>query len=323
MGSEAENRISKLQMRIDYLEENRRFIQNSLEMVLSLSDFHKHLGKDSDHHLLLQEALEKFEKIIPFQGCAIYLVDDATSEFTLTLCEPSTWRELVSSQVEFMIEEGLFAWAIRERRGVFTASNDHKHQFLVHVIANHAQIQGMFVGLLPAGKISVPDTSLILLSITFLNLANVMESMRLYQWVKNQNAYLEKKVAERTLKLDRSRQDLKLAMANLEKMAHEADQANKAKSQFLANMSHEIRTPLNGIIGCAELMLKSDDLTHCRSLAGISLDESEHLLHLINNVLDYSKIEAGKIELEQKPFNLEARRRTTTCCASPTPAACS
>ena len=192
MDTDTGRTISRLQARIENLEENRRFIQNSLEMVLSLSDFHKHLGQQSDHHQLLQEALEKFEKIIPLQACAIYLVDDATSEFNLTLCEPQSRRDLILAQVEFMIEEGLFAWAVRERRGVFTSANDHEHQFLVHVIANHSQIQGMFVGLLPTAKISVPDTSLSLLSITLLSLANVMESMRLYQWSKTR-MYISKR----------------------------------------------------------------------------------------------------------------------------------
>lgn len=305
-----ETTIAKLQTRIDLLEENRRYVQNSLEMALWLSDFHKHLVKDNDNDLLLQEAIERFEKIIPMQACAIYLVDEQTAEFKLALCQPRPLRELVADQVEFMIEEGLFAWAMRERRGIFTSSKDHVHKFLVHIIANHSQVQGMFIGLLQSGKISVTDTALTLLSITLLNLANVMESMRLYQWVRNQNVILEKKVVERTLKLDRSRQKLKKTMVSLEKMAQEAEAANKAKSRFLANMSHEIRTPVNGIIGCAELMLKSDDPEYCRSLASLCLNVSEHLMNLINNVLDYSKIEAGKIELENAPIHLEELLRS-------------
>ena len=305
-----ETSITRLQARVDFLEENRRYVQNSLEMALWLSDFHKHLVKDNDSNLLLQEAIERFEKIIPMQACAIYLVDEQTAEFKMALCQPRTLRDLVADQVEFMIEEGLFAWAMRERRGIFTSSNDHAHKFLVHVIANHSQVQGMFIGLLQSGRISVTDTALTLLSITLLNLANVMESMRLYQWVRNQNVILEKKVAERTRKLDRSRQELKKAMVSLEKMAREAEAANQAKGRFLANMSHEIRTPVNGIIGCAELMLGSDDPDYSRSLARTCLDASEHLLDLINNVLDYSKIEAGGVELEKAPIRLDELLRS-------------
>ncbi|MDA8139484.1 MAG: ATP-binding protein, partial [Desulfobacteraceae bacterium] len=147
-------------------------------------------------------------------------------------------------------------------------------------------------------------TYLTLLYITLFNLANVMESLNFYQMVKNQNLLLEEKVAERTRRLNNSRRRLKKAMLHQKQLAREADQANHAKGQFLANMSHEIRTPLNGIIGCTELMLKANSVVGCHELAAVAMQESEHLLHLINNVLDYSKIEDGKVVLEQHPFDL-------------------
>jgi signal transduction histidine kinase/CheY-like chemotaxis protein/HPt (histidine-containing phosphotransfer) domain-containing protein len=305
MAGVAPQSVEKLRTRIHYLEENRRFIQNALEMVLSLADFHKNLTQDAGHERLLNEAVERIEKIIPLHGHAVYLVDDDTMEFCRVACRPKTLEDMVDEQVEFMIEEGFFAWAIRERRTVFMSSNDHAHRFMLHVIASHARVRGMFIGMLDDTCPSVPGSSLTLLSITLLNLANVMESLELYQLMKNQNELLEQKVAERTEKLNLSKEKLKNTLTRVEKLADEARKASTAKSQFLANMSHEIRTPLNGIIGCTELILKSDSLARCHELSQISLAESEHLLNLINNVLDYSKIEAGKIDLEQRGFNLK------------------
>jgi signal transduction histidine kinase len=83
-----------------------------------------------------------------------------------------------------------------------------------------------------------------------------------------------------------------------------AELANSAKSQFLANMSHEIRTPMNAIIGLSEMMFDTPLSEKQRDLLSKVNNSSKMLLEIINDVLDYSKIDAGKLELEEKSFNL-------------------
>ncbi|NBB95677.1 MAG: response regulator [Planctomycetes bacterium] len=84
-----------------------------------------------------------------------------------------------------------------------------------------------------------------------------------------------------------------------------AERASRMKSQFLANVSHEIRTPLNGVIGFAEGILAADSLQTAQGLAETILRESEHLVGLINTLLDHAKIEAGKLELKCLPFAID------------------
>jgi signal transduction histidine kinase/DNA-binding response OmpR family regulator len=303
-GLSIDQRLNKLQARIDYLEENRRFIQNALEMVQSMADFQIDFNSIKGPDRLIEEAAERIQKIIPLKGCAVYIVDNETAEFVKAFSSPNALWSTLQLPVEFLIDEGFFALAIRERHGLNISSSDRLHHFLLHVIANNSGVHGMFIGLLPETKITVPHTSLTLLSITLFNLANVMESLNFYQMIKQQNIILEEQVEKRTHKLNASKQKLKEAMLRQGRLVEEAKKANRAKSQFLANMSHEIRTPLNGIIGCTELILKENSVVGCHELALVAMQASEHLLHLINNILDYSKIEAGKVELEQHPFDL-------------------
>jgi len=100
--------------------------------------------------------------------------------------------------------------------------------------------------------------------------------------------------------------ELKKAEQTTRQALLEAQRLAKLRSEFVANMSHEIRTPLNAVLGLARMGGRADSSQNARELFGRIENSSRHLLQVVNDVLDFSKVEAGKLQIEQRPFKLRA-----------------
>ncbi len=127
---------------------------------------------------------------------------------------------------------------------------------------------------------------------------NMIKQLQIYrQQVERQHRNQEAVIDNRT-------RQLKKAIVHANKLAEDAQAANRAKSQFLANMSHEIRTPMNAILGFTELLSKTSPNKRQQRYLDLTLESGKSLLVLINQILDLSKIEAGKFQLHHEPFTL-------------------
>ncbi len=304
----------KKDVRIGYLEKLARSNLYELSLLASLGELQHPAILEGDTPRVLKLCEEHLKKLMDFEVISFFMVQDDDPDFTLAEVDPKSEESRIRKEIMTQVENGSFAWAVNQHRPVVVASHEYGKSLILHVLGTKSRVRGMFAGVLKREDGNINESALYPLSIILQNTSHALESAALNKMILDQNENLEAIVRERTKTLEEQTCELKqeiafrrLAEESLVAAKEEAERAGRFKSDFITQISHEFRTPLNAILGYCEIIqfeTKNFNLPKIdEDLRAIEVS-GRHLLGLFNDILDYSKMQAGVIEVNLENVNV-------------------
>ncbi|WP_432734926.1 ATP-binding protein [Maridesulfovibrio sp. FT414] len=192
--------INFQRQQIHTLQEEKAAALEALDMARELGAFAAFSQQPSLQDLLI-EICVRADRMIPFQSCAVYLVDNDTQDFIQTAVLPSHAGEFLEREVSGLISDQSFAYALQSDGPVFFLDSTRNNYILLHALSSPFRVRGMFVGQMFQSKEDILDTTLKLFSVVMLSAVNAIENLETHALMRNHSQELERKVQKRTQEL--------------------------------------------------------------------------------------------------------------------------
>jgi len=308
-------------------------LANTIQTLVSLQNalyaITEKASKTSDLNVLLEMTHKEFNQLIQADIFVIALFNEDTKMIRLicAACEPGSDFEYNNKEYPVGVPPDLIGYVIQTNHALLLNNRDFRKMLAAKLIADEAdpvaflgvplqsadqKTFGALVAQSNTRGSRFTQNDLAFLTFIASQLVMIVNRSSTENELRQSHQLLEQRVRDRTADLQEANLQLEKEMGERERaeieMQHAkeaAEAASIAKSAFLANMSHELRTPLNAILGFSRLMANDPNfpLPQKEDL-GIILQSGEHLLDLINDVLDMSKIESGRMTLNPASFDL-------------------
>ncbi len=284
------------------------------DIMESVQELNSVLTKSLDLETLPREFISNVLSLLNLQLGVLYLYDAPTQQLTMFA---SLGVDTQNVQNKFRLGEGLVGQVAQSRETLYLSYRDEgqKEPFRVKTSLGTVLPSGLYhlpladgknlLGVLVVGSVyPMNEKARNVLNVVASNLTSALSNTQAYRHIQEQAEELEQRSREQesaNIALRRQRDDLTVLNAALE-------DANKARSQFLSTMSHELRTPLTSILGFSQILLRNNDGKNFNSRQRSNIERilknGQHLLSLINDVLDLAKIEAGRMDVNNSEVDL-------------------
>lgn len=314
------------QSRLTHLEETTRLALAALDQAAALSDFSLSLARLEGPDPLLDLCLERLAGLLPFTALGVMLVDEADSSFFMARCSPPSAQPGLQTFVDQCIEDGQFAFALREKRAVLAPAvplaappgappgtdGPPQSRHLLHVLTTASRTRGMFVAELDPEAPNLSEVTLSILSIILNNTAQALESLFLHQRIQALNSSLKSEVAclansASELKVRRDDQDrlisektseLHAAMGRLEEEVKERKKAEALLAALNQRLEAKVELRTSALFRkIAEMEAANKQLKQLERLKSSFLSSVSHELRTpLTSILGFAKLIAKDFE---------------------------